>query len=203
MRGTIATIAFLLWMTCPAAALVQSGKVNETGFTVYAPDWTWQKCDINILIVFENPAPHPVAHTVELVVPVAFKAHFGYAGAASIPSGALTRTVTVPANETARTAITKITALDGFPLQLYPLSLRIAQEGGAGEQEIAYSMQTVRGAAVNPGKWALYLPVGVALAFCLVFVLVIRRFAAPGAWRRPNEPVTPTNDRPAWVEQEP
>jgi len=52
MRGTIATIAFLLWMTCPAAALVQSGKVNETGFTVYAPDWTWQKCDINILIVF-------------------------------------------------------------------------------------------------------------------------------------------------------
>jgi len=202
-RTCAATIALLLITALPAAALVHSGRSGETAFSVYAPDWTWQKGDINILVVFENPAPGPVRHTVELVLPEAFRDHFGHAGAAPIPAAALTRTVDVPAGATARTALTKITALDGVALQRYPLMLRVTREGEARAEEVPYALQTVRGAAVNPGQWALYVPAGVALAFCIAFALMFRRFAAPGAWKRPSEPIVCPENQPGWVEQEP
>jgi hypothetical protein len=197
------TVLLMLGTAFPAAAFVQSGQLGETPFTVYAPDWTWQKRDINILVVFENPTEEPVERTVELVVPEEFRDYFGHKGAAGFDVEVLTRTVTVPPNETARTAITGITALEGFPLQRYPLALQIAGEGGAQPQNVTFELQTIRGAVVNPGKWALYLPVAVALAFCLVFALLISRFAERGAWKRPSAPVTTTSDVPDWVDQEP
>jgi len=202
-RKKTSTFVLLVCVAFPAAALVQSGKLAETRFTVYAPDWTWQKQDINILVVFENTAAEPVERTVELILPEGFRDHFGHHGTTSIPADALTRTVTVPANETARTAITAVTALDGFLLQQYPLELRIATEDALQEQKVAFALQTIRGAAVNPGKWALYLPVGVALVFCLVFALVINRFAAPGAWKRAGASLIQPHEVPAWVNKEP
>lgn len=202
-RATFAAVVFVLGMAFPVAALVQSGELGKTQFTVYAPDWTWQKQDINILVVFENTSGEPVERTVELVVPEAFREHFGHRGGASIPPDALVRTVMVSANETARTAITGITALDGFPLQRYPMELRIAADEEGQAREVMFELRTIRGAAVNPGKWALYLPVGVALAFCLVFALVISRFAAPGAWRRAGAPLTEPGGVPSWVHEEP
>ncbi|MFO7973743.1 MAG: hypothetical protein R6V12_03830 [Candidatus Hydrogenedentota bacterium] len=202
-RTMLAMVALTLSMAFSAAALVQSGELGKTEFTVYAPDWTWQKQDINILVVFENTTAEPVERKVELIVPEAYRDHFGHWGAASIPVDALVGAVTVPAHATARTAITGITALHGFPLQEYPLEVCIVAEETPEERRIAFALQTIRGAAVNPGKWALYLPVGVALAFCLVFALVISRFAVPGAWKRASAPLTEPTDVPAWVHEEP
>lgn len=202
-RPLLATVALTLSMAFPAAALVQSEELGKTEFTVYAPDWTWQKQDINILVVFENTSGEPVERTVELVVPEAFREHFGHRGVASIPEDTLVDTVTVPAHATARAAITGITALDGFPLRRYPMELRIAADEEGQAREVMFELQTIRGAAVNSGKWALYLPVGVALAFCLVFALVISRFAAPGAWKRAGASLTEPGDVPSWVHEEP
>ncbi len=199
----LAMLPVLVGAALSAAALVESGELRESHFTVYAPDWTWQKQDINILAVFDNPTQDVVTHTVELVIPETFRGQFGHRGTASIPPDVLTRSVTVPAGTTARTAITGVTALDGFPLQRYPLTLRVTQESTAAEVEVAYELQTIRGAAVNPGKWALYLPVGVALLFCIVFALVISRFADRGAWKRVSVPLTEAGDAPAWVNEEP
>ena len=141
-----------------------------------------------------------MTHTVELVISETLRVN--WAPGHGIDSAEFNAQCDVPAGTTARTAITA-SRVGRISAQRYPLTLRVTRESTAAEVEVAYELQTIRGAAVNPGKWALYLPVGVALLFCIVFAMVIRRFEERGAWKRVSVPLTEAGDAPAWVNEEP
>jgi len=176
-----------------ARALTQTGSVGDLNFSVYAPDWTWQKRDINILAIFENAGDEDAEVTLNLVFPRGKEDHFTYDGSRK------TR-LTVPSGETVRHAFTNILALDGVPRQVYDFKLTVKYAGH--ETRVAYPVRTVRGAVVNPGKWALVLPGGIALAWCIVFAAVVRRFAQPKAWLVPSTPVSEPDKAESWMNPE-
>lgn len=177
-----------------ARALTQTGSVGDLRFSVYAPDWTWQKRDINILAIFENAGDIDAEVTLNLVFPPGKEEHFAYEGSRET-------TITVPSGETVRHAFTNILALDGVPRQVYDFELIVKCAGN--ETRVAYPVRTIRGAVVNPGKWALVLPGGIALAWCIVFALVVRRFAQPRAWLVPSAPVSEPDKVESWMNLEP
>lgn len=176
-----------------ARALTQTGSVGDLNFSVYAPDWTWQKRDINILAIFENTGAEDADVMLNLAFPPGKEDHFTY-------DGDLQTTLTVPSGETVRHAFTNILALDGVPRQLYDFELIVKRAGH--ETRVAYPVRTVRGAVVNPGKWALVLPGGIALAWCVVFALVVRRFAQPKAWLVPSAPFSEPDKAESWMNLE-
>ena len=175
-------------------ALTQGGSVGDLDFAVYAPDWTWQERDINILVILENTSEKPAQVRLNLVFPPGKEHHFGYDGERIID-------LAVPAGEIVRHAFTNIRALDGVRRQVYAFELVVGYEGR--EARVAYPVRTIRGAVVSPGKWALFLPGGVALAWCIVFASIVRRFARPGAWRIPAEPVRERDMLQPWIQAGP
>lgn len=181
---------------CPrhACGLMQSGSLDDLKYSVYAPDWTWQKRDINILVVLENTREESAEVGLKLVFPPGKEHHFRYDGERTID-------LAVPGGKSVRHAFTNIVALDGVPRQVYDLELIVRYEGQ--EARVAYPVRTIRGAAVSPGKWALFLPGGVALAWCIVFLAVIRRFAKAGAWRIPAEPFRERDMLQPWIQAGP
>jgi hypothetical protein len=216
-RKAIALLAVLAWAVAgPAAwALSHSGEVGGAGFTVYAPDWTWQKRDINILVVLDNPGAAPAEFTLDLTFPEGKEDHFGYIGkdkktypyvdetgqSHPIPAEALHLTTSVSAGGSERQAFTNITAFAGVPRQEYAFGITV--RCGGETVQVPYPVQTVRGAVVPPGKLALFLPGGIALAWCLVFAFVVRRFARRGAWKVASEPIKASEEREAWIDQTP
>lgn len=176
-----------VWLCClvypgTAVALTASGSAGGVAYTVYAPDWTWQKRDLNVLLVLQNPTGAAAEVSVELILPPENEGHFSYAGERAAR-------VTLPPGGTLRHAFINITALDGVPLQTYDFALRIAS--GDEEARVAYPVRTIRGAAVSTGKWALFLPVGIALTWSILFALVLPRYAESGAWRKIGAPLCP------------
>lgn len=174
---------FFLALSVPsgfAGALSASEDLNGLSVAVYAPDWTWQKQNINILAVVINNTPAGQTMRLDLVFPQGKEDHFAYSGPGTIE-------FEVPAGKTVRGAFTNILARDGVPRQLYNLELRIHTAGQ--EKVIPYPVQTIRGAAVNPGLWAALLPAGLAAAWCIVFLFALVRLAAPGAWKTPGDPI--------------
>jgi hypothetical protein len=95
--------------------------------------------------------------------------------------------VSVPPGSTARKAFTNITARDGVPCQTYEFTIVMSADGK--EVQVPYRVTTIRGSVVNPGKWALYLPAGVALVWSVAFAWVLSRMAEPGAWKMPSKQV--------------
>lgn len=196
LYGPTLLIIILLAITSTAAhALTHSDEtVDNLRFTVYAPDWTWQDRDINVLIVLENRSGVPADVSVTLSLPPGKQDHFEY-------QGDTRATITVPPGKVLRHAFTNIRALGGVPRQVYPFELSVEHDGR--RVQVPYPMRTIRGAAVSPGKWALFLPVGLALLWCMVFVLVMGRIALPRAWRTSTEPVTFPEHRELWIDREP
>ena len=176
-----------------ASALTQTGSIGDLNFSVYAPDWTWQKRDINILAILENTGAEDAEVTLSLAFPPGKEDHFTY-------DGDLLTTLTVPAGETVRHAFTDILALDGVPRQVYDFELIVEYAGH--EARVAYPVRTIRGAVVNPGKWALVLPGGIALAWCVVFATAVRRFAQPRAWLVPGAPLSEPDEAESWMNLE-
>jgi hypothetical protein len=174
-----------------AGAFETTQSVGPVLLSVYAPDWTWQKRDINILMVARNKGQEAATLSVELVLPVGQEDHFVYVGEK-------VKTLTAGPGEAVRAAFAGITAKDGVPTQQYVLALKI--RAGDGDTTLEYPVQTIRGAAVNPGKWALYLPAGVALIWCAAFALALRRMSGAGAWRRSGPAVKTLPNQPGWVE---
>lgn len=194
---TIALLAAMLVVSllCPyAAALTTSQKLEDLTITAYAPAWTWQKQNINILVVVENGGGAARDVSLAILLPPGQEDHFTYEGGQDT-------ILTVPAGGRVRHAFTNITARDGVPRQEYIFTLTVQAAGAS--LAIPYPVRTVRGAAVNPGKWAAFLPAGVAAAWCLVFLVVLARYAAPGAWRRPGEPMREPEDVDAWITNRP
>lgn len=204
-------VAFLLAAFAVAPhghALEQGGAAGPVRFTVYAPDWTWQKQAVNILFVLEHDRPDPLDAVVELEFPPGKESHFKVAGGElrrvqreGIERFVMSLPVTVPPGRAARTALTNIQALDGVPRQVYDFALTV--RCGGEESRLPYPLRTIRGAAVSSAKWALYVPVVVALAWSVFFAAALARYASRGAWRMPNAPVPAPQERESWIDQAP
>ena len=172
----------VLLLSLPAFAMTETGTLGELHCSLYAPDWTWQGGDLNILAVFENDGAEPAEVTVRLVLPPDKEDHFDYDGPASLAA-------TVPPGETVRKAFTNVNALKGFPRQEYEFAFEIDANGQS--KRAAYPMRTIRGQVFSGGRMvALCVPAGVALVWCIVVALVMRRFAKAGAWKTPSPPLS-------------
>ncbi len=213
-RGGTSTMAFsqriavllgavLFGAAIPAAALESEGDLAGIQFSIYAPDWTWQGRDVNVMAVFENPTAVAATCAIALEFDGEQVNHFGRNGAPITPdSGPLVNEVSVPPGETRRIALTGITALNGFPRQVYPLTLRV--DVNASETRIAYPMRTIRGQAFSEGRAiALGIPIGVALIFAVAFAAVLRKSGDPDAWKTVPAPATVPEKPESWINQIP
>lgn len=191
---TLGTLAFLVASSLEAAALTESGTVGNVYFTVYAPDWTWQKQNVNVLFVLTNQAATPQDATVALELPQGKETHF------KTPSPTES-TAHIPSGETVRQALTNVFACDGVPLQTYDFSVSV--RCGDSVARMAYPLSTIRGAAVSSAQWALFLPAIVALVWSLLFAVVMSRTAERHAWLTPSKPTAISEEREAWIDQTP
>jgi hypothetical protein len=174
-------ISFTVFIVAPySSALTQEMGVDGLRVTVFGPDWTWQSRDVNVLIVLDNDGDEAQAGVVRLTLPTDKPDHFAYSGPSEI-------SFELNPGETQRVAFTDITAASGVPRQTYSFDLQVEVAGNV--MALDYPVTTVRGPVLPPGLWAVYVPAGLALMWCIVFWLVLRRLGAPGAWKtRPSGP---------------
>lgn len=177
MRKVLELCSVLLLLALPEAAhgLVRRETLDGLVVCVYAPDWTWQKENVNILLVFENNGAETIEAGARLEFPPGKEDHFALAGSAATA-------VTVSPGATVRAALTNIRALGHVPRQVYDLELVLT--AGDRERRIAYPLRTIRGSAVSDAHWAVYGPVAATLLWSLLFAGVLRRYAQPGAWKQ-------------------
>jgi len=181
-----------------ARAFTETREFGAVSLTAYAPDWTWQKRDVNILLIARNQGTSSAEVAVALGLPPGQAGHFAY-------EGPLEHTLRIAPGETVLQAFAGITALDRdavanpVPRQTYTFLIEARGEGD--RAAIAYPVTTIRGAAVEPGAWALYLPAALALLWCAVFALALVLMAQPGAWRQPGAMATQSPEAPAWIEE--
>lgn len=187
-----------LCVSMNAVAYTAVQELGDVELTVYAPDWTWQKRDINILLVARNHGARGSLIKATLELPETDSPdqppRFVY-------DGETRKTFTVRPGGEVREAFTGITAMGGVPTGAYTFTIRLAGPDAAAMMR--YPVKTIRGAAVNPGLWAVYLPVAVALVWCIVFAVALLRMAAPGAWRKQPPPIAPPENPPPWVDASP
>lgn len=191
-------ICWLAFASC-AFGLTANGVVDNVSYSIYAPDWTWQGRDANIMAVFENKTDSAATCSISLVVLHEHADYFGRNGAPTTPeTSPLSTEISIPPGETRRVALTGFTALHGFPLQTYPivLSLRINEN----PISVDYPLRTIRGQAVSEGRAvALGVPIGVALLFSAAFAFVLRRAGDADAWKKVPAS-TPEPDHPeSWI----
>jgi hypothetical protein len=180
------TIAALLLVTAslPTYALVETGSAGDVTFTIYAPDWTWQKQMVNVLYVLENKGSGRVPVSLSLQSPAGAADHFQVADTEfqkvnKADALTISRDMEIAPGAVVRGAFANIMAADGVPKQTYPFDLRIA--AGKDSWRGDYPLKTIRGAAVSSARWALYTPVCVALLWSGVLALVLRKFAGKQA----------------------
>ncbi len=173
-------VVAVLAVAAPARAFTVQREWGGVSVTVHAPDWTWQKRDINILLIARNPGDVSVAIPMRCVLPEGLEDHFTWDGNREL-------TLTALPGETARACFSGITALDGVPTGDYAFAITLGT--GASAQGIEYPVRTIRGAAVNPGPWALYLPALLALLWCVVFAGALVYMGGWRAWREHGEPI--------------
>jgi hypothetical protein len=192
--------ALLLWclffaLSPSAVALTHETQLNDVMVTVFAPDWTWQNRDVNILLVLENEGEATREVFLGLALPAGQEDDFG------LPEGsALTHTTTMGPGDTVRQAFTKITAEPDAELQTYSFAIEVVVDGE--RTAIPYPLRTIRGAVSRGSVWvALLVPCGVALIWCVAFALALRRFAKPGAWKTPSGAFEEPEQKEPWIDQ--
>jgi len=178
-------LLIVLFFPVAASGLTERCEIDGVHITIYAPAWTWQRQNVNVLVVAENESAAPRSIQIELLAPAGKEANFEF-------NNATTLDLEVAPGETVRKAITDIYAKDGVPRQVYDFTFAI--RGGGETVQIAYPLRTVRGAAVTSATWALYLPVIVALVWSVLFALILPRLASRGAWRRAEPATLPSGD---------
>jgi len=196
----VAVVTLVLLPAPSAHALTESGEIAGLSYTVYAPEWTWQRRDINILVVLENGGASATPVRVSLELPVGGEDHFGLRGQAiGWDEQPLHFEVMVPPGAVVRQAFTGITALPGFPRTTYEFAL--ALRSGSQEVRVPYRVRTVRGQTLKGGRWsAVLVPVAVALVWCIAFVLALRRFSTGGAWKTSGAPIPEPEAPEHWIE---
>ena len=198
-----------LCLSVDAAALTAEGVVDNVAYSVYAPDWTWQNRDVNVLVVLENRSDTPRDVRVHFGIPPEKLADFGVGGKPVAPDEAKTTAeAQLGPEESTRLAFTGITLLavnaagGKVPLGVYALSLAI--ESGEASAKVPYPLRTIRGQAFSGGRWvALLAPTAVALVWCLAFACALRRFAAAGAWKRPPNLLDEPEKKEPWIDRNP
>lgn len=188
------TIAILLSLPTLAYALTTHGTVSNIDYTVYAPDWTWQNREVNILVVLKGTGDTPQPVTLDLIFPEGKPDDFEYKGKTQIATA-------VDGATRKRHAFVGIKPLSRAPRQTYPFQLRI-QSAGA-EAVVDYPLRTIRGAAVNPGLLAVILPAGVAASWCIVLLIALNKMAARGAWRTLSPQAIEPEAPEAWITRNP
>lgn len=200
----LGVLAALAAASSEVAALTESGTAGDVRFTVYAPDWTWQKQNVNVLFVLSNQGVTPQDVTVAIELPQGKESHFQRPtrteGDREVPAP-LEREVRVSPGETVRQALTDIRALDGVPRQVYDFTVIV--RCGEAVVRVPYSLATVRGAAVSSAKWALFLPVVVALVWSVLLAAGMLWTTERHAWLTPGKPVLIAGEREAWIDQTP
>ena len=198
MRTVETTAVALLVVLCcsafaPAWGLTATGEVAGVAYSIYAPAWTWQKRNINILIKAENKTTEPRTLTVRLHLPAnapdAFQA----------PDDSKGKTAELQPGAVKRVAIVNVKARAEKPLGDYVFRITLA--AGGQKTQLDYPVKTVRGAVVRPGIWVALLPVVITLAWCVVFILVLPRYAAAGAWRKPGPAIAPPSKLEEWIRE--
>ncbi len=97
-RAIVAVGVMLAVCSATAHALTASAELGDVSLTVYAPDWTWQKQDINVLVVARNNGSAPADVTLRLDFPAGGDAAFSHAGARE-------QSITVPPGESVLAAV--------------------------------------------------------------------------------------------------
>lgn len=205
MRGVLRGCALTVFVcACCAGNAAAFSTTTDLGagvsVSVYAPDWIWQDRDINILVVARNTGPVPVTVRLELVWPEGRATCFKYADETE-------KTLEAAPGQTAREAFAGITALEhgpgGQPIPLEHYRFVLLMRGNGQEKAIPYPLSTIRGAVVAPGALALYLPAGIALAWCVVFYIALARMSDPWAWFRRRAERGDWPAPPDWVHETP
>lgn len=179
-----------------AAALTRAFEVGGVKLTAYAPDWAWQNSEVNVLFVLQNMTDAPVQVVLALETPAAAEM--------AVDTGhALTRVqIAIQPHETVRSAFTGMKLRMDAPLTVHNLEMRV----GAGGDEflLDYPLRAIRGQIFGgSGLVVLLVPAGVALVWCLAFLIAARRYADRGAWKRPGPPVESPLAPPAWADEGP
>ncbi|MDX9976355.1 MAG: hypothetical protein RBU21_25495, partial [FCB group bacterium] len=163
-------------------------------YTIYAPDWTWQNREVNILVVLSGAGDKLQPVKLNLVFPEGKAEDFEYKGKTEIATA-------IDGSMRERHAFVGIKPLSSAPRQVYPFQIRLQTAGG--EAVVDYPLRTIRGAAVNPGVLAVLLPAGVAAAWCIVLLVALNKMAARGAWRTPSPQATEPEAPEAWITRNP
>ncbi len=198
--SVLALLCAAILIPSTASAFTGEARLGDLSVTAYAPDWIWQDREINILLVARNAGSAPVSVSFELKYPEDGAGYF------SLKDG-MQRAVDVARGAIGRQGFAGIVALehtpDGrqAPLGLYEFRLQVS--AGMERGEIRYPVTTIRGAAVSPGALAIYLPVGISLAWCVVFYWVLTRWQGRGAWRKYSTGALDLLVSPEWVEETP
>ena len=182
----------------PAWGLTETGEVGEVAYSIYAPAWTWQEQKINILVKAENNSAEARTFTVQLHLtadaPNAFKPP-----EARDDESLLVKTAELSPGEVRRVAIVNVKATSESGIGDYVLRIRLA--AGGREAQVDYPVEIIRGAVVRSEKWVMLLPVIVTLAWCIVFILVLPRYAAAGAWRKSGPAIAPPGRVEDWIRE--
>lgn len=173
-------LAALILFTSNASAMVTTQTVDDVDVTVYSPDWTWQRQDINVLVVLRNEGDVSKDVTLALALPTEKEDHFSFEQEATV-------TITVEAHSESRHAFTAITALGDVPRQVYDFTVTASTPNDT--LDIVYPVRTVRGAVVSTRRWAALLPAGLAALWCIVFGAVLLPMSEKNAWRTPSDPI--------------
>ena len=190
----IVVLACSVFTVPEARSLTSSAELGVLSVTVYAPDWTWQEQDINVLAVARNGGDAPAEVIVRLNFPADGESDFRYAGPRE-------QTVAVPPGGSVRAAFTNITALDGVPRRTYAFEI-VAESAGV-SNAIAYPVRTIRGAAVGTSTLAALIPAVLAALWCFVLLAVMPRFGLRGAWRTPSASIAQPSETELWIDRVP
>lgn len=165
---------------------------GRIAYWFYAPEWIWQRQNINIIIVFENGLATTATVTARLHFPPYHDDRFSY-------DGPTTQKLVLGGHERGRIAFANILALDekvqpdGERIRFRPGSFVFTVEfearadGHSATARHFYAVRTVRGAIVRQGPWAMWLPVLLILGWCAIIFLVVPRMGLPGAWKIPTQ----------------
>lgn len=197
LRGMFSILLLTsLLSTVDAHALTHKDSLGDLRVTIYAPDWTWQKNAVNILVSMENVGDQPVTCSLELLLPQKHADHFLYDNRDSENSA-----VTVPPGATLRHAFTNIEALGDVDRQTYTFTINASTR--ADRLTVDYPLTTTRGPVVSGAKWATLLPVIICIIWCITFVVALTRFAKPGAWKTPGQLDLEQHDGESWIDESP
>ncbi len=159
-----------------AHALSADGEIDGCTYRLMVPDWMPRGEPVSVLIVVRNTSEELASLTarVELSPEWWSEPEDGRAARLSLSPGEVKRYAF-------RGIRSSIEAPAGDHL------FRIRLHGGESETEVEHSarVQLIRGSAVERGWWSILVPAAIAVLSLPVFLLVLRREAKPGAWKRP------------------